>query len=351
MGEEVDYGIPVLQARGRSLAEAWENSMLELYKNGGRALTEYDTPEDQRSIDATMGIVVEDPSSEPFIHKGFPGGLEDLEEYRQEGMDGIKDHWVRDLHNPLDDKWEYTYHQRLRAFPVPLGKSLEIRANLPLVAKEIMAKKGTRVLLEQPWVKVERLPVKEYQLIPKEGKEGEYDSIVVGEKMQDTILIDQIAAMISALSANPHTRRAQAITWQPWEDLTSYDPACLQSVWMRALPGKDGKLRLNTDVRFRSRDAYDAAFMNMFFLINQSASVAEQIAQKRGEEVLVGRYFDLSDAYHIYGRRLDHFRENFMKQVEQRSFKDRTWTREFANEIFEEAKPKIKAKIKAHDNQ
>ena len=52
--------------------------------------------------------------AEPRIHRAFPGGLEDLEVYRQEVVLGIHDHWV----DPDAGKWSYTYHQRLFAYDV-----------------------------------------------------------------------------------------------------------------------------------------------------------------------------------------------------------------------------------------
>lgn len=50
--------------------------------------------------------------SEPRIHRAFPGGIVELEAYRQEVVEGIHDHWV----NPAEGKWEYTYHERLTAY-------------------------------------------------------------------------------------------------------------------------------------------------------------------------------------------------------------------------------------------
>lgn len=291
-GVEPTGSIPVLFAEGQSLAEAWENSLLALASKGGRMPTEYDRQVkgqkiDEPSLDCTMLMVVHKPASEPFIHRAFPGGLEDLEEYRQEVLDGIKDHWVRDPNDPKDDRWEYTYHQRLFKYEVP-------------------------------------------------GVKGK---------------IDQLARCVEKLAKTPFTRRAQAITWQPWVDLDCYDPACLQSIWLRVVPDAQGVWHLNMDVRFRSRDAYDAAFMNCFALISLQEKLAAELASKAGREVRLGRYIDFSDSYHIYGRRLEHFRENFLRQVNERSFEDRTWTREFADEIFNEARPGIKAKIAAVDAQ
>ena len=39
--------IPVLFVEGEGLAEAWEKSLISLYKNGCDIKTEYDKPEDR----------------------------------------------------------------------------------------------------------------------------------------------------------------------------------------------------------------------------------------------------------------------------------------------------------------
>ena len=283
--------IPVLTARGKSLAEAWENSLLVLSDQGAEIRTEYDEKDSSGrfihppSLDATMIVVVEDPASEPFIHRAFPGGLEDLEEYRQEVLDGIKDHWVRDPDDPEDKRWEYTYHARLFSYDVP-------------------------------------------------GREKG---------------IDQLARAVDKLAEAPYSRRAQAITWQVWGDHDCYDPPCLQSIWLRVSEGDGETWRLNMNVRFRSRDAYDAAFMNCFALVSLQERLAEQLTGKTGREVALGRYCDMSDSYHIYGRRLEHFENSFLRLVRERSFEERTWTREFAEPILAEARPRILEKVKEKD--
>ena len=283
--------IPVLTARGRSLAEAWENSLLELSKHGAEVRTEYDAKDEEGnfteppSLDATMIMIVEDPSSEPLIHRAFPGGLEDLEEYRQEVLDGIKDHWVRDPDDPADNRWEYTYHERLTAYRVP-------------------------------------------------GLDGR---------------INQLDQVVEKLSEAPYSRRAQAVTWQPWIDPACDDPACLQSMWFRVLPDSDGAWHLNMNVRFRSRDAFDAAYMNCFAFVHLMERMAREIGEKASRDVKLGRYVDMSDSYHIYGKRRRAFEDGFLKLVETRSFEDRTWTREFAQPFFEEARPAIAEKVKRKD--
>lgn len=50
--------------------------------------------------------------------------------------------------------------------------------------------------------------------------------------------IDQVSKVIEKLKNYPYTRRAQAITWQPWKDLETEHPPCLQRMWFRVVEGK-----------------------------------------------------------------------------------------------------------------
>lgn len=276
--------IPVLLVEGESLAEAWEKSMVALHRQGCDVKTEYDKPGDPPSKDCSMTVVVNNPLAEPMIHKDFPGGLEDLQEYVMEVIDGIKDHCVRDEKaDPTDTRWEYTYHQRLFAYTVP-------------------------------------------------GLDAVYD---------------QIDLIAQKLAATPHTRRAQAITWKVWEDNHCYDPACLQSFWCRLLKGEGDHWVLNTNVRFRSNDAYKAAFMNMFALIQLQEKIAAQIAQLSGRSVLLGRYLHQADSYHLYGSYFREFENRFLIGLEKRTFAERTFRYEDVKEIMEEAIPMIRSKAAA----
>ena len=93
--------IPVISARGKCLSEAWENALVALYFYGCNIRTQYDKKDDAgnfldpASKDCSMRMIIEDPLAEPMIHKSFPGGPDDLEEYRQEVVEGVKNHWVR----------------------------------------------------------------------------------------------------------------------------------------------------------------------------------------------------------------------------------------------------------------
>jgi thymidylate synthase len=115
-------GIPVLHVEADCIARAWEESLIVLHEKGCNLKTQYDKPEDPPSKDATMIITITDPLREPMIHKDFPGGPEDLQEYVMEVCEGIKDHLVRNPNDPEDTRWEYTYHQRLFAYEVPTLK-------------------------------------------------------------------------------------------------------------------------------------------------------------------------------------------------------------------------------------
>ncbi len=134
--------------------------------------------------------------------------------------------------------------------------------------------------------------------------------------------VDQIAAIVAKLKEVPHTRRAQAVTWQVWNDMNIHDPACLQRLWFRI---SDGRLHMNAHMR--SNDAFKAAFMNMYAFTELQRSVAELIGVEPGE------YMHIADSFHIYGSYFSEF-EGFLKSVETRSPEDRVYTTDFARDFF-----------------
>lgn len=183
------------------------------------------------------------------------------------------------------------------------------------------------------------LGIHDHWINPDEGKwtytyhKRLFEYEIEGERVK------QMDYIIKRLSENCYTRRAQAITWNPKLDIASEDPPCLQRIWCRLVEdGNNLVLELNT--HWRSRDAYKAAFMNMFALTDLARIIAEGISKNVRKKVFVGRYVDISDSFHIYGSYHREFR-NFLKLVESRSFDERTWSTEFAASFFEEAKKKI----------
>ncbi|MDY6913237.1 MAG: thymidylate synthase [Planctomycetota bacterium] len=153
---------------------------------------------------------------------------------------------------------------------------------------------------------------------------AEYDVPGIG-------LFDQLAAVVEKLKAVPYTRRAQAVTWQVWNDIKVDDPACLQRLWFRV---SDGRLHLNCHIR--SNDAYKAAFMNMYAFTELQRVMAAEIG------VQPGQYIHVADSFHIYGSYFDEF-EGFLKMVRKRSFEERTFSTEYAREIFVEGCDKLLA--------
>jgi len=279
-------GIPVLFAEGDCIARAWENALVLLYRSGCQVRTQYDKPDDPPSRDATMVLVVHDPLAEPMIHRDLPGGLEELQEYVMEVCEGIKDHCVRDPNDPHDTRWEYTYHQRLFRYEAP----------------------------------------------------------TVGP-------IDQIEHICRQLAETPYTRRAQAITWKVWEDNNCYDPACLQSVWCRiteeqAESSDQPCRRLSMNVRFRSNDAYKAAFMNIFALVQLQQRIAARVAELSGQPVQLGRYCHMADSFHIYGANIREFEGRFLGALEKRTFEQRTMRYEDVRDMMEAARPAILEKAR-----
>ncbi len=157
--------------------------------------------------------------------------------------------------------------------------------------------------------------------------------------------IDQIETMCQQLAATSYTRRAQAITWKVWEDAQCYDPACLQSIWCRIIE-QEGALWLSMNVRFRSNDAYKAAFMNMFALVQLQQRIAARVGQLMGREVRLGRYCHMADSYHIYGSNMVEFQARFLGAMASRDFAGRTVRYADVRDLMDEATPLILAKAK-----
>lgn len=265
--------LPIVQVTAKTIPEAWEQAVLRTWEEGGSIRTQYDKPEDSASRDAMAVIVATDPMAEPRIHRAFPGGITELEAYRQEVVEGIHDHWV----NPAEGKWEYTYHERLAAYSVP----------------------G----LAEP--------------------------------------VNQLDYVVGALAQAPHTRRAQAIIWKPWEDAGITDPACLQRVWFRVFGDE-----LAMNIHMRSNDAFKAAFMNMYAFTDLQRLVAERLSEKLGRSITVGQYTHIADSFHIYGAYFEEF-EAFLKTLEARSFEQRTFRTEDVQDIIDEAREQIAGSLEA----
>lgn len=290
--------IPVITVCETSLAAAYEKALVSLHETGVRFRTQYDKPGDPQSLDCTLNLTVLDPLSEPMIHKAFPGGIEDLREYVME-LCGAKDHWVKNINDPADTRWEYTYHGRLANY----GSWQE-------------KKDGQRV------------------------RAGGFN-------------IDQVEGVIAKLAKQPFTRQAQMITWMPNLDLECYDPPCLQSLWYRLMEDEtDGVSWLNCNIRFRSNDAWGASFMNMFgFIMFSRDVIAAEISKRTGKTIKLGRLNWQADSYHIYGKDIADAKKRLFDRLGQGTLADRTY--EFSDpmiqEMYTEAEVAVRGKIADYD--
>lgn len=109
------FRLPAVKIEADTLARGWEDAVVACWENGVRIATQYDREGDPRSRDVSLMLSVADAFAEPRIHRAMPGGIYDLEVYRQEVVDGIHDHWIA----PEEGKWQYTYHERIEAYSVP----------------------------------------------------------------------------------------------------------------------------------------------------------------------------------------------------------------------------------------
>ena len=294
----MDKNIPVLTVTGKTLAEAYEKALVKLYNKGTRFKTQYDKPGDPLSIDSTMNITILEPLSDPMIHRAFPGGIENLREYVMELM-GFKDHWIKNINDEKDTRWEYTYHSRLASY----GSWKELNNG-------------------------------------KSERTGNF-------------AINQIDSVIEKLSRQPYTRQAQMITWMPNLDLECFDPPCLQSLWYRIIEDDKGTWWLNCNIRFRSNDAWGASFMNMFGFINfNNEVIAGGITKKTGKKVELARMNWQADSYHIYGKDIATAKKLLFDRIDSIDFADRTFNfnDDFIMKMYNDAETAVLEKIKEYDN-
>lgn len=288
--------IPVICVEEKTLALAYETALVRLYKEGTKFETQYDKPGDPLSIDCTANITILEPETDPMIHKAFPGGIDDLKEYVLE-LKGFKDDWVKNMNDPDDTRWEYTYHGRLAAY-------------------------GSWKELKNPADKT--------------------SSIIAGFK------VDQVEFVIQKLIDQPFTRQAQMITWMPNLDVKVYDPPCLQSLWYRILVDEEGIYWLNSNIRFRSNDAWGANFMNMFGFVQFTREViADEIQKRTGKTVKLGRMNWHADSFHIYGKDIEKAKGMLFDRIDSMPFEERTYNfnDDFIRDMYQMAEPMVLKKI------
>lgn len=106
----------------RCLADAYHEALRVLHRWGDTVpCPDWNTTQ----IELSMTMIVDSPLAEPMISRCFIGGPRELEQYRQEMLEGILDFEVE------RGNWPYTYHQRMAA-------------QIPLVIAELRRNPDTR---------------------------------------------------------------------------------------------------------------------------------------------------------------------------------------------------------------
>lgn len=279
-----DGNVPVLYISARTIPEAWQTAMIELWNKGMDVPTSFDRPGDPPSKDATVMVEVKEPLGEPRIHKNFPHGPGGLEHYRLEVTHGVHDHWV----NRFGDQWNYSYHERLRRYDVGTGEKVDQLKNM-------------------------------VSIIEKKSKEGK----------------------------DLTNRRFQIITWIPSVDPFILDPPCLQRLHFRLAPNNKEGYNLNLNTDWRSRDGYKAWFMNVYAMTELQRLISQELTERCGIKIGVGRYCDKSDSLHIYGQDFKGvmgFKE-FLENTKKKSLDELTWNTEDIKTIMIEARHILAAQL------
>ena len=258
----------------RTLPEAWETAIMAVLGLGQEVHTHYDPVgkggdfESFPSVESTVMMHIEEPFGEPRFHKHYLGGWMGFGDYKAE-IEGVKDGWMispKKVAEHLgdgtfdnikgDERWNYTYSQRLRAYPY-----FDFKGDLRTA--------------------------------------------------------NQLQSVVQNLKRNPTSRSAQCITWDPrWDHndaqmgpfrWDAYHSPCLQRFWFRLLrkPGGEGYV-LSVNGHWRSRDLLKAVPSNIFG-VTEGMHEEVRLALEKELNVPVerGSYTDINDSLHLYGHYLD----------------------------------------------
>lgn len=272
--EPSDNYYPTIHVVRRTLPEVWEDTTMALMGIGQEIHTHYDPTgkegefESFPSLEATVMMHIEEPFGEPRFHKHYLGGWMGFGDYKAE-IEGVKDGWMI---SPAmvaekikegkfdeikgDERWNYTYSQRLRA----------------------------------------------YHFFDYNGS---------------LKTINQLKSVVDNLKRETTSRSAQCITWDPrWDHndeqigpfkWDSYHSPCLQRFWFRLQRQKNGLgYIINVNGHWRSRDHLKAVPSNIFGVTEGiHEEVRRELENALGVPVERGSYTDINDSLHLYGHYLD----------------------------------------------
>jgi len=245
--------IPTLHVTGEGVADTWYKTLQAVHNHGLKLRTQYDRKDpndgtfiDPRSSDARVMVSVKNLFAEPRFPKV---GYSELGKYIAE-MLGAKDHLVVPREELLkriaeDDEdfeateWPYHYHQRLTAYPLADGKTIN---QLEMIAEKVAK--------------------------------------------------DPITRRAVAITGVPEI-----------DLFMKSDAPCLREFQARGILDEQGRIVLNLFTRWRSRDDYKAWADNVIGFRNlMQAEFVPMVEQKSGREVVLGPYSEENGSLHIYGQ-------------------------------------------------
>lgn len=138
----------MLNVSGNGIAEAWENSVVELYHKGIKYKRSGPKDKGQDQIDSSMLIEIKDADKYPFFHRFSNCGWEDLLEYGFEIL-GAKNPLVVNEYDPEnDERWPYHYNDRMVRYPSKSGAIDQIEN----IVNKLIKKPHTRGASISIWV-------------------------------------------------------------------------------------------------------------------------------------------------------------------------------------------------------
>jgi thymidylate synthase len=273
--------LPSVHLVRRTIPQAWEDMSMAIIGIGAMVHTHYDPGHKTKqyesfpSMEVTGTLHITEPFGEPRFHKHYLGGWLGFGDYRAE-IEGVKDCMVMD--------------PKVVAELLKKGKFGEIRGH-----------KG--------WLYSYSQRFRSYPFIDIRGEPQ---------------TINQLQSVITNLSREPTSRSAQCVTWDPRFDhndgqikyadekgqeqsavFEDYHAPCLQSLWFRLEPFKDG-YKLNVNSRFRSHCHLKGLPSNFYGLLEGMVEpVRVGIQNELKVPVERGRLFNVSDTLHVYGHYID----------------------------------------------
>ncbi len=236
-----EFGLPDLSARGSSIASAWENSLIELAKNGYWYCRE--DPEDKGpQVDATMNIGIMTPDKGDFYHRGMTCTTTDLVSYMAE-IHGAQDGLMKDPRNPKDTRWEYTYNERIRAYLGSKGPIDQLENTI-------------RRLAERPFSRRVSIPLWNPEL------DYEIRHPACLQRLGFVLTPHPTDPKVSLLNMNYLFRSRNVMVASPMNMVAMYSLMCLTRDELRKRTGRD----IQNGRMLDSSDSYHVKFQNQSIL-------------------------------------------------------------------------------------